>query len=136
MAIESLGGLSASNAPLQVNSLGLEDFMKILVAQLTYQDPMKPMDNQQFISQLAQFTSLQQATESNARLQQLLTVQSATQAISLLGRTVEVQAEDGGSTVGLVSTLRFSEGQPLVTLQAGNGAFLTDVPLSRIALVR
>ncbi len=136
MALDSIGGLSSSTASSQVSGLGLDDFMKILLTQLTYQDPLKPMDNQEFISQLAQFTSLQQARDSSQTLQQLLTVQSATQSIGLLGKTVEIQGDDGSTTVGQVNTLRFSNGQPLLSITAGNGSVLTDMPLSRVSLVR
>lgn len=138
MAIGSIGGLTAASAPsAQVNSLGLEDFLKVLLTQLTYQDPLKPLDNQQFIAQLAQFTSLEQNRQANDRLQQLLTIQSATQSVGLLGRTVEVQSGNGGpGTVGEVTTLRFRQGEPLITVKAGNGAFLTDMPLSQVVLVR
>lgn len=134
MAVDAVNGVSSSAA--QASSLGLDDFMKILLTQLTYQDPLKPMDNQQFVAQLAQFTGLQQARESNQTLQQLLSVQSANQSIGLLGKTVEIQDETGGSTVGQVTTLRFSNGQPLLTVTAGNGSVLTDMPLSRVSLVR
>jgi flagellar basal-body rod modification protein FlgD len=138
MAIESIGGLSAASTPsTQVNSLGLEDFLKVLLTQLTYQDPLKPLDNQEFIAQLAQFTSLEQNRQSNDRLQQLLTIQSATQSVGLLGRTVEVQSSNGGpSTIGEVTTLRFRQGEPLITVKASNGGFLTDIPLSQVVLVR
>lgn len=138
MAIESIGGLTAtSTPPAQVNNLGLEDFLKVLLTQLTYQDPLKPLDNQEFIAQLAQFTSLEQNRQVNDRLQQLLTIQSATQSVGLLGRTVEVQSSTGGTnTTGEVTTLRFRQGEPLVTVKATNGSVLTDMPLSQIVLVR
>ncbi len=138
MAIESIGGLTASTTPsAQVNSLGLDDFLKVLLTQLTYQDPLKPLDNQEFIAQLAQFTSLEQNRQVNDRLQQLLTIQSATQSVGLLGRTVEVQAANGGpNTIGEVTTLRFRQGEPLITVKASNGSFLTDMPLSQVVLVR
>ena len=138
MAIGSIGGLTAASAPsAQVNSLGLEDFLKVLLTQLTYQDPLKPLDNQEFIAQLAQFTSLEQNRQVNDRLQQLLTIQSATQSVGLLGRTVEVQSSTGGTnTTGEVTTLRFRQGEPLVTVRATNGSVLTDMPLSQIVLVR
>ena len=138
MAIESIGGLTASRTPpAQVNNLGLEDFLKVLLTQLTYQDPLKPLDNQEFIAQLAQFTSLEQNRQVNDRLQQLLTIQSATQSVGLLGRTVEVQSSTGGTnTTGEVTTLRFRQGEPLVTVRATNGSVLTDMPLSQIVLVR
>lgn len=138
MAIESIGGLTAaSTPPAQVNSLGLEDFLKVLLTQLTYQDPLKPLDNQEFIAQLAQFTSLEQSRQVNDRLEQLLTIQSATQSVGLLGRTVDVQSTTGGpNTTGEVTTLRFQQGQPLVTVRTGNGSLLTDTPLSQVVLVR
>ena len=138
MAIESIGGLTAASAPTaQVNSLGLEDFLKVLLTQLTYQDPLKPLDNQEFIAQLAQFTSLEQNRQSNDRLQQLLTIQSATQSVGLLGRTVEIQPSNGGpNTIGEVTTLRFRQGEPLITVKGSNGGFLTDMPLSQVVLVR
>jgi len=52
----------------QPASLGLQDFMKILLTQLTYQDPLKPMDNQQFMSQIAQFTTLEQSQQLNEKI--------------------------------------------------------------------
>ena len=138
MAIESIGGLTAASTPsAQVNSQGLEDFLKVLLTQLTYQDPLKPLDNQEFIAQLAQFTSLEQNRQSNDRLQQLLTIQSATQSVGLLGRTVEIQPSNGGpNTIGEVTTLRFRQGEPLITVKGSNGGFLTDMPLSQVVLVR
>jgi flagellar basal-body rod modification protein FlgD len=42
--------------------------MKILLTQLTYQDPLKPMDNQAFMAQMAQFTALQQAQDTNSKM--------------------------------------------------------------------
>jgi len=49
-------------------SLGKDDFMKLLVAQISHQDPLKPMDDTAFVSQLAQFSSLEQTMGINQRL--------------------------------------------------------------------
>jgi len=110
MDVQSIGGLTSTPQSTQVNSLGLDDFLKILMTQLTYQDPLKPLDNQEFIAQLAQFTSLQQSREVNQGIQQLLTIQSATQSVGLLGRTVQVRTANDDSVIGVATTLRFNSG--------------------------
>lgn len=134
MALDSIGPTTAATS--SQSSLSQEDFLKILTTQLSFQDPLKPLDNQQFMAQMAQFASLEQSRSINANLETLLAVQSATQSIGLLGRTVEVTTDAGGSQVGEVSSLRFFNGAPLVTVRTGSGQFLTDLGLSAIAVVR
>jgi flagellar basal-body rod modification protein FlgD len=133
MAIESIGQTATANT--SQTSLGQEDFLKILTTQLSFQDPLKPLDNQQFMAQMAQFASLEQTRTINDNLETMLTIQSASQSIGLIGRTVEV-ATEGGSMVGSVSSLRFSNGQPLITVRTAAGQFLTDLSLSNIVIVR
>lgn len=133
MAIPSIDASRASTPVTQgANALGQQDFLKILLAQLTYQDPLKPLDSKDFIGQLAQLTELEQTRQLNARVDNLLAIQSATQAVGLLGKTVEV----GGGAVGQVTTLTFSEGQPRLTVRTSDGAFLPNVPLADISIVR
>lgn len=136
MAIESIGSVVGnSSAALQAAGIGQEDFLKILLTQLSFQDPLKPLDNQEFIAQMAQFTSLEQARQLNDRTDALLSIQSATQSIGLIGRTVEVRT-DTGTTVGQVTTITFEAGSPALTVQTSSGAFLTGVTLSQIFVVR
>ena len=62
MAVNLIGGVTSpttSNLNLQATGIGQEDFLRILLAQLRFQDPLKPVDNQAFVAQLAQFTSLE-----------------------------------------------------------------------------
>ena len=134
MAIESIGaaGLSA-NTP-QNAVVGQDDFLKILLTQLRFQDPLKPIDNQEFVAQLAQFSSLEFTRQQNERIEALLTIQSASQSLTLVNRTVEVAAA-GGNQVGTVTAVRFDNGSPLLTIRTAAGAFLTDVRLSQVALV-
>lgn len=56
--------------------------MKILLTQLTYQDPLKPMDNQQFMAQMAQFTSLEQTQQLNQKMATLISNQAALQSVA------------------------------------------------------
>jgi len=124
---------SAASAAAQI---GIQDFLKILVAQLGNQDPLKPMDNQEFVTQLAQFTSLQQTQEMNDKLGQLLTAQASMQSVGMLGKTVDVVNATGGTSTGSVSALSFSSGAPLLTIKLADGSVLTDISLSNLIAVR
>ena len=136
MAVESIGALvDTTPASLRNIGLGQEDFLRILLTQLSFQDPLKPLDNQEFIAQLAQFTSLELNRQGNERMDSLLTIQSATQSVGLIGKTIEVRT-DAGSEVGEVTTITFPEGVPNLTVRKSDGSFLTDVRLSQVVIVR
>lgn len=71
--------------------LGKDDFLRILIAQLQYQDPLNPMDDREFISQMAQFSSLEQMTNMNSAIQQFVkqqTSQTLVQHSELIGKRV------------------------------------------------
>ncbi len=81
------------NKPKLGEKLGKEDFLKLLVTQLRYQDPIKPMSNEQFIAQTAEFSSLEQMQEMNSNIRAFIESQrkiSKSSAISLIGRNVTV----------------------------------------------
>ncbi len=74
----SIGAVAGSSAvDLNAKGIGLQDFLKILLTQLTYQDPLKPVDNQQFMAQIAQFTTLEQTQQLNSKIDALLTTQAS-----------------------------------------------------------
>jgi flagellar basal-body rod modification protein FlgD len=82
---------TTTNEDSSPDSMGKDDFLKLLVAQLEHQDPFNPTDEKEMISQLAQFSSLEQLTNVNTTLESVLTVlnnQSATSAVSYIGKTV------------------------------------------------
>ncbi|QSI29803.1 flagellar hook capping protein [Variovorax sp. RKNM96] len=135
MAIEAITGSSSTTPNLQANSLGMEDFLKILLTQLTYQDPLKPMDNQEFMAQMAQFTSLEQTQQLNNKIETLITNQAALQSVGLIGKTVDVSTPSGLLT-GTVSALSLSGDSPLLTVKTSAGAFLNDISLSQLVAVR
>src|SRR5262245_4005721 len=118
----------------QPASFGLQDFMKILLTQLTYQDPLKPMDNQQFMSQIAQFTTLEQSQQLNDKIDRLLSIQAATQSIGLIGKTVDVNAASGPFS-GVVIALALSTGDPQLTVKTSDGQVLTGVALGQVVSV-
>lgn len=138
MTVDVIGGGSSSTQQamnLQQSSLSQTEFLKILLAQLQFQDPLKPMDNEQFLAQMAQFSALAQAQQTNDKTDTLLSIQSASQSIGLIGKTVEVQTSSGAQ-VGTVSSLSFSSGQPVLTISGSSGELITGIRLSQISIVR
>jgi flagellar basal-body rod modification protein FlgD len=88
---KALGDLDVSEG------LGKDDFMKILITQLTHQDPTEPMKDTEFIAQMAQFSTLEQITNMTQDFGKLAGILSTSQALGLLGRTVELF--DGENTI-------------------------------------
>ena len=136
MSIATLGNAgSATSASNPKATISIEDFLRILTTQLNYQDPLKPMDNTEFVAQLAQFTTLQENQQTNDKLDNLLNIQSASQSVGLIGRTVDV-AGGGGTQTGQVSALDFSSGTPQVTVTVNGSQQLTGISLANISNVR
>ena len=131
MAIEAIS--AGASAP--TNALGLQDFLKILLTQLNYQDPLKPLDNQEFMAQMAQFTALEQSQRVNDKLEVLIANQAALQSIGLIGRTVEV-AGDSGKVTGTVTSLSLQGAAPVISIMTSAGTQLADVKLSQVVSVR
>lgn len=131
----TIGAAAAtSSVDLNANGVGLQDFLKILLTQLTYQDPLKPMDNQQFMAQIAQFTTLEQTQQLNGKIDALLSTQASLQSVGLIGRTVDISTATGTAT-GTVSSLSLSGDTPLIAIVTQQGASITDVSLSQIVAV-
>ena len=132
----AITAIDSSRSALAASSMGMEDFLKILMAQLTFQDPMKPMDNQQFMAQMAQFTSLEQTQQMNDKLSQLITNQAALQSVGLIGRTVDIQNAGGGMSTGAVSSLSLSGAAPVISITTTGGVELVNIGLQQIVAVR
>ncbi|NJC66366.1 flagellar hook capping protein [Planosporangium flavigriseum] len=110
--------------------LGKDDFMKLLVAQLRFQDPSSPSDPSAFMAQTAQFTMLEKLTNLADAQQQLVAAQLQFGASNLIGKTVSYVDADGAEKTGVVSAATFTGSNP--TVKVGN----TDVPLSSVKEVR
>jgi flagellar basal-body rod modification protein FlgD len=97
--------------PTGDSSLGKDDFLQILVAQLQAQDPLSPMEGQEFASQLAQFSSLEQLTNVNGNLeasQAFDLALSNNSAINLIGKSVDAPGNSIDLKTGDSKTLSFS----------------------------
>lgn len=91
--------------------LGKEEFLRLLITQLRYQNPVEPVENTEFIAQLAQFNSLEQMINLNRSFSQLLQIQSLTQGSYLIGRNVKaVEPDTGEEIVGKVQAVKLNEG--------------------------
>lgn len=116
------------------NSLGQDAFLKILVTQMKYQNPMEPLKDTEFIGQMAQFSSLEQLTNLNKTMNQFVGNQGnqpLTDHAHLIGNSVEWQYEaDGGmqSGQGIVKALSSKNGELTVELLEGG----MKVPVSSI----
>lgn len=82
--------LNPAKAAGQGQALGKDDFLKILLTQLTHQDPTSPLEDKEFVAQMAQFSTLEQMTNMSAELAKVFGVMAKSQAIGLLGKTVEL----------------------------------------------
>ena len=84
------------------NELSAEDFMQILAAELQYQDPTKGVDTTQYISQLAQLTSLEQLGDLNDSFSEMMRKQDLIIGSTWIGKEVAVYENDGSISSGLV----------------------------------
>ncbi len=112
-AIDPTGSVTASTSnpasSLPTKSLGQQDFLNLLVAQLTNQDPLNPQTDTDFVAQMAQFSSLQQATNMQQAIAQM-------RAEALLGKNVLIQAPSGDSITGTVDAVTSQSGSPTIVV--------------------
>lgn len=108
---------SSSSSKLgEAAGLGKDDFMTLLIAQLKNQDPMKPMEDKEFITQLAQFSALEATEKMNAQLDELLGSQSLVQAATLIGKQATAKLTSGETVTGTISEVRMLSGKPTAIL--------------------
>ncbi len=89
MQVESFNKALNGNRVVK-QSLDKDDFMKILITQLSHQDPTKPMEDKEFIAQMAQFSSLEQMTNMNQQFTAMAERLNSSQAFNVLGKDVEL----------------------------------------------
>jgi flagellar basal-body rod modification protein FlgD len=105
------------------SNLGKDDFLKLLVTQLTNQDPTEPMKDTEFVAQLATYSSLEQQMTMNTNLEKLIAASAATtaaSAVSLIGTIVGYTGEDGSLKTGMVSFLDIVGGEVNLYLEDGS----------------
>lgn len=130
MAINSVPPVSRK--PGEVNQ---QDFLKIMLTQLNAQNPLKPVDNTAFVAQMAQFSQLAQTQEISANISKLLAVQLSTEAIGLLGKTINY-SNGLASASGVVNDVSFKGNEPALTIHPSSGTDVPNVTLKQISSVR
>ncbi|MEW6739024.1 MAG: flagellar hook assembly protein FlgD [Nitrospirota bacterium] len=112
---------SQGNAKVK-KELGKDDFLNLLIAQLKNQDPLNPMKDQEFIAQLATFSSLEQVSNMNKNLEEFLKQQSyqnATVASTMIGK--EITSIEGEK--GVVASVKIEDSGVYLSVNGKNIAF-------------
>jgi flagellar basal-body rod modification protein FlgD len=112
------------------DTLGQDAFLKLMIAQLKYQDPMDPVKGAEFIAQTAQFTSVEKLDEMSKLTTEMVMMQRLSQAGSMVGRTVAYTDSDGAAQSGVVSSATLNPSGPV--LRVGDA----DVPIINVTEVR
>ena len=137
MSVEAIGSALNTTDPSATPNSGIneQDFIQLFVSELQYQDPMQPLDNSQFLTQLAQFVGIEQQSEEVSGINNLLTLDSSDQSLGLLSHTVEVTNADNTTTTGKVTGIQYSTNGVQLTVTTSTNNVLTNVNLSQIQLV-
>ncbi len=146
MEITSVSGSeSTANVRFTSSILNQEDFFKLLIAELQNQNPMNPMEDREFISQMAQFSTLEYISSLekrvNALYQQLMDIAEyqesrfremlLSRSVSLIGKEITAVEDDGQTTVtGTVESVRVKDGEVNLVV-AGREILLENVVEAR-----
>jgi flagellar basal-body rod modification protein FlgD len=122
--------MSSVSSPSATNqTLGQADFLKLMVAQLSSQDPMNPVSSTDFAAQLAQFSTLQATQSMQTGVASVQSGLAGLEANSLLGATVSLQTLAGQNVTGVVSSIQYQSGTPSIMIngQAYDPSLVTSV---------
>jgi len=98
--------------------MGQDDFLQLLVTQMRNQDPMAPMQDTEFIAQMAQFTSLEQSRKMSEDMAEMRSQTSFQQGVGLLNQQVTVKVGEEAPLTGIVTELKMVEGEPQLLINS------------------
>jgi flagellar basal-body rod modification protein FlgD len=101
--------------------MGKDQFLKLFVAQLQHQDPMNPMQDSDFMGQMASFSTLEQVTNLATANEAIAGNLQLTQSVGLIGRTVSWTDEAKATHTGVVEKVSQKDGQPVLTVGGTDG---------------
>ena len=134
MAVSAINNASIDSAT-KAAGLSMDDLLRILMTELTYQDPLKPVENKDFLAQMAQFSSLDTSRQLNENIERLLSLQSLNQSVGLLGKTVDANLATG-TVSGQVTALTMVAGEPQITVKGANGEVFAGITLAQVQTIR
>ncbi|MBK7858968.1 MAG: flagellar hook assembly protein FlgD [Archangiaceae bacterium] len=132
-------GAGGVSTPTDKTKLGKDDFLKLLLAQLSQQDPTSPADSQAFVAQLAQFANVEQLQGVNEGLQTMLVAQTSsnqTQTVGLLGKDVRYKTDSctfDGSPVQLHGNLSKNASTVSAAIVDSTGKTVRTIQLRDVA---
>ncbi len=135
MSVSSITNNTAANSATMADAvtsatnktLSEQDFLNLLVTQMTSQDPLNPMTNQDMLSQMVQFSTLQGNTAMQSTLAGMQTGQAFSEANSMIGQQVNLLTDSSGDTTqGVVSGVDLSSGAPRIIVN-GQSYGLTQI---------
>jgi flagellar basal-body rod modification protein FlgD len=118
-AASSSSSTSSTSSTSSGATIDYNGFLQLLIAQMKNQDPTNPTDSTEYMSQLAQLSSVQEAVQTNAKLDTLLSSSALAQADGLIGHTASFTSENGQSATGKIMEVRIIQGGAVATLDTG-----------------
>jgi len=118
-ATDSTNKSTSTTTTTSSTGVDYNTFLQLLIAEMKNQDPTNPMDTSQYMSQFAQLSSVEQAMQTNNKLDALLSSQSLSQANGLIGKTVSFTDSTGASFSGKVASVSINSDGSIATLENG-----------------
>jgi len=138
MSVDAIGSvLQTQDSSLPANSnINEQDFIKLFVSELQFQDPMQPVDNGQFLTELAQFVGIEEQQQTVQGVNNLLTLDGTDGALGLLNHTINFASAVGStSSTGVVKAILFDANGASLSVSVSGSNVVTGVRLSQIQQV-
>ena len=110
---------TGSTKNTSTNTVDYNTFLQLLIAEMKNQDPTNPMDTSQYMSQFAQLSTVEQAMQTNSKLDALLSSSALSQADGLIGRTASFTDSTGATVTGKIASVSINTDGAVATLDNG-----------------
>jgi len=115
--MKGISGNSKDATTTSSSGAGNNQFIQLLLSQITNQNPLEPMDNSQMVSQLAQFQMVEKMEDLDDKMGSLLSYQNMMNSINLMGKKVSIlNTQTGGTINGTVEGIKMTNGTPTVVV--------------------